>query len=153
MRSIAHMKRTLNSLLLLVSILCCLSPLWLPSSAAPAPALPRIDRVEHRSYLERVPGTGITFEMIAIPGGAYLMGSPPGEKGRRDDEGPQHPVAVRPFWMCKTEVTWDLFDAYRAECGVRNLEAGNLDPGDNEKRLAKDPDAVTGPTHPYVEET
>jgi len=147
------MRRTLNSLLPPVLILGGLAVLWLPAPAADTEKLPRIDKVEHKSYTEKIPGTEITFEMIAIPGGAYLMGSPPDEKGRRPDEGPQHPVAVRPFWMCQTEVTWEFFDSFREECGAKNKEAGNLDPGDNEKRLAKDPDAVTGPTPPYADET
>ena len=37
--------------------------------------------------------------MVAIPGGTFLMGSPADEKGRNDDEGPQHPVTLKPFWM------------------------------------------------------
>ena len=43
--------------------------------------------------------------MVAIPGGTFLMGSPAGEKGRTGDEGPQHPVALKPFWMGAKEVT------------------------------------------------
>jgi formylglycine-generating enzyme required for sulfatase activity len=147
------MKRTLKPLLPL-ALLCGLAPLWLIAPAVAEPQkLPRIDKVEHKAYTEKLPGTDITFDMMPIPGGAYLMGSPPDEKGRRDDEGPQHPVQIRPFWMCSVEVTWDIFDAYRAECGAKNKEAGNFEPGDNEKRLAKDPDAVTGPTPPYADET
>ena len=37
--------------------------------------------------------------MVPIPGGTFLMGSPDDEKGRDDNEGPQHPVTVKPFWM------------------------------------------------------
>ena len=33
-------------------------------------------------------------EMVVIPAGTFLMGSPPGEKGREDDEGPQHCVTI-----------------------------------------------------------
>jgi len=154
MRSIAKLKRTLNPSLALVLLLCSLAPLWLLALAVADPEkLPRIDRADHKAYTEKIAGTDITFEMVPIPGGAYLMGSPLDEKTRREDEGPRHPVRVRPFWMCSVEVTWDIFDAYRKDCGVTNKESGNLDPGDNEKRLAKDPDAVTGPTHPYADET
>jgi formylglycine-generating enzyme required for sulfatase activity len=74
------------------------------------------------------------------------MGSPPSEKGRGADEGPQHPVTIRPFWMGKTEVTWDEFDIYRKEKAVES-------PEDNDKRLKADADAITGPTKPYADET
>ena len=46
---------------------------------------------------------------------SYMMGSPAGEKGRKEDEGPQHPVKVRPFWMGKLEVTWDEYERLLAE--------------------------------------
>lgn len=148
------MKRFLTPLAALALLLCGLAPLWLLAPAADELGkLPRVDKLEHKNYTEKIPDTDITFEMIAIPGGAYLMGSPSNEKDRRPDEGPQHPVAVRPFWMASVEVTWDIFDAYRDECGAKNKEAGNADPGDNEKRLEKSPDAVTGPTPPYSDET
>src|SRR5207249_4317311 len=124
-RERVSMKRTGLSLLLVSLILCGLAALELPAAKPPqTEKLPRIEKLQHRSYTEAIPGTGQTFEMVAIPGGAYLMGSPAQEKGRRPDEGPQHPVAIRPFWMCKVEVTWDIFDAYREECGVSNKEAG-----------------------------
>jgi len=47
---------------------------------------------------------GVTFrdcpecpEMIVIPEGTFLMGSPPTEAGRNENEGPQHKVSVRRF--------------------------------------------------------
>src|SRR3954451_24531819 len=47
-------------------------------------------------YIEKIPGTDITFEMIPIPGGEFLMGSPPKEAHRKKDEGPQVRVKVDP---------------------------------------------------------
>src|SRR5207249_4746241 len=73
--------------------------------------LPVIEKLGHANYLEKI-GDDVKFEMIAIPGGAFAMGSPPEEKGRKGDEGPQHPVRVKAFWMGKCEVTWDEFDWY-----------------------------------------
>jgi formylglycine-generating enzyme required for sulfatase activity len=45
------------------------------------------------------------FEMVQIPSGKFLMGSPETEYGRRPDEDPQHEVAVPSFFMSKFEVT------------------------------------------------
>ena len=55
-------------------------------------------------YTVTIPGSEVTFEMIPIPGGEFLMGSPEGEEGHRKDEGPQVKVTVDPFWMGKHEV-------------------------------------------------
>ena len=106
----------------------------------------KIDKLEHKNYVETIPGTEVKFEMIAIPGGTFLMGSPAKEAGRADDEGPQHPVQIHPFWMEKTETTWDEYDLYLKEKGVES-------PEENEKRVKADADAVTGPTKPYADET
>ena len=48
--------------------------------------------------------TGIVF--VRVPGGKFLMGSPPDEEGRRGDER-QHEVALSPFLIAKHEVTQD----------------------------------------------
>ncbi len=73
-----------------------------------------IDPLTHKSYTETIERDGVkaSFEMIAIPGGAFLMGSPASEKGRKDHEGPQHPVAVKPLWVGKVEVTWGEYDLF-----------------------------------------
>lgn len=93
-----------------------LVPLALAASAhtQPAPKLPAIEPLIHKSYTETIERDGIkaSFEMIAIPGGTFIMGSPGSEKGRKDSEGPQHPVAVNPFWMGKCEVTWGEYDLF-----------------------------------------
>ena len=60
-------------------------------------------------------GRKASFDMVLIPGGRLLMGSPTTEKGRRNDEGPQHPVKLRPFYLCVTETTWELFLTYWAD--------------------------------------
>ncbi len=104
--------------------------------------------VDFKNYFETVTGKEAddkaTFEMIAVPGGSFVMGSPANEPGRNADEGPQHPVTIRPFWLGKCEVTWDEFTLFQDEVGVEN-------PEENEERLKKDADALTGPTPPYVE--
>jgi formylglycine-generating enzyme required for sulfatase activity len=50
-------------------------------------------------------GNGVSLEMVKIPGGRFLMGSPETEAKRDDDEGPQHYVNVPEFFMGKYPVT------------------------------------------------
>jgi formylglycine-generating enzyme required for sulfatase activity len=45
------------------------------------------------------------LEMMLVPGGTFIMGSPPEELERRDNESPQHSVTVQPFFMGKYQVT------------------------------------------------
>ena len=55
-------------------------------------------------------------EMVVVPVGSYMMGSPPGEKGRDDDEGLQHRVAIaEPFAVGVHEVTRDEFARFVQE--------------------------------------
>ena len=65
-------------------------------------------------------------EMIVIPAGEFIMGSPPAEKGRRDNEGPQHAVTIpKPFAIAKFDVTFDDWDACFSVGGCPNaLDAG-----------------------------
>jgi formylglycine-generating enzyme required for sulfatase activity len=48
-------------------------------------------------------GSGVFLEMLKIPGGSFLMGSPEGQEN--DDERPQHLVTVPEFFMGKYPVT------------------------------------------------
>jgi len=50
-------------------------------------------------------GNNITLEMVYIPGGSFLMGAPINEQGSSNDEYPQHPVSIKPFWMSKFPIT------------------------------------------------
>jgi formylglycine-generating enzyme required for sulfatase activity len=50
-------------------------------------------------------GSGISLEMVMIPGGQFLMGSPEDEQERSPAEGPQHPVTIGSFLMSKFLVT------------------------------------------------
>ena len=62
---------------------------------------------EMKPYTQEIPGVNVKFDLVPIPAGEFVMGSPDSEEERGDDEGPQHPVAVAPFWMGTHEVTWD----------------------------------------------
>jgi sulfatase modifying factor 1 len=48
-------------------------------------------------------------DLLPIPGGAFLMG----QENGRDEERPVHPVRVRPFRLCRFQVTNADFAAFR----------------------------------------
>jgi formylglycine-generating enzyme required for sulfatase activity/tRNA A-37 threonylcarbamoyl transferase component Bud32 len=57
-------------------------------------------------------GNGVTMEMIAIPGGSFLMGAT--EEEGDADERPQHHVTVEPFFIGKYPVTQAQWKAVAA---------------------------------------
>src|SRR5438034_5058687 len=104
---------------------------------------------EMKPYTDTIPGTETHFEMVPIPGGEFKTGSPADEAGRSDDEGPGHTVTVHPFWMGKTEVTWDEYDVFAFKTGITHVVGAPAEESPAEK-LA---DAITHPTPPYTDET
>jgi formylglycine-generating enzyme required for sulfatase activity len=66
-------------------------------------------------------------EMVVVPAGEFMMGSPDSEAGRLSDEGPQHRVRIaQPFAVGRFEVTFDEWDACVAGGGC-----GGYRPDDN----------------------
>ena len=62
-------------------------------------------------------------EMVVIPAGSFLMGSPPGEKGRRDGEGPQHRVTIGyRFAVGRYPVTFAEYDHFCKVTGRKKPE-------------------------------
>ncbi len=60
--------------------------------------------ISTRHFIEEL-DKEIRLEMVEIPGGKFMMGSPESEAERRDDEGPQHEVTISPFFMGKFTIT------------------------------------------------
>jgi formylglycine-generating enzyme required for sulfatase activity len=56
-------------------------------------------------FMELLGTEQLPLELVAIPGGEFLMGSPEDEPERYGDEGPQHQVTVSPFFLGKYPVT------------------------------------------------
>jgi formylglycine-generating enzyme required for sulfatase activity len=57
-------------------------------------------------------------EMVVLPAGSFVMGSPPSEYGRGSDEGPQHSVTfAQTFAVGRFSVTFDEWDACVADGG------------------------------------
>ncbi|NEQ41120.1 MAG: SUMF1/EgtB/PvdO family nonheme iron enzyme [Okeania sp. SIO3I5] len=56
-------------------------------------------------------GNGIKLEMVYIPGGSFIMGSPENEAERLSYESPQHKVTLQPFYMSKYPITQNQYQA------------------------------------------
>ncbi len=64
-------------------------------------------------------GNGVSLEMVKIPGGRFLMGSPDTEAERQDREGPQHYVDVPEFLMGKYVVTQGQWKAIASRTDLK----------------------------------
>lgn len=81
------------------------------------------------AYTETIPGTVVKFDMIPVPGGTYTITDPKTGKPKQ--------VTIKPFYIGKTEVTWDELDAF-----VHRLDAP-------ETQKTGGADAVSRPSKPY----
>ena len=102
---------------------------------------------EMKPYTNTIPGTQVTYAMVPIPGGEFVMGSPDSEKSRKPDEGPQHKVKIAPFWMGQCEITWNEYELFMYPDEERRTRATVPTDAAGDK-LA---DVVTHPSKPYVE--
>jgi len=96
------------------------------------------------NYTEYIPGSSVSFEMLAIPGGTFLMGSEEDEPFRNENEGPVVEVSLSSFFMAKIEVSWDEYLAFFKQTGtlVKTTDT-YVNPDKDEV------DAISGPTPPY----
>ncbi|HYE33430.1 MAG TPA: SUMF1/EgtB/PvdO family nonheme iron enzyme [Methylomirabilota bacterium] len=99
------------------------------------------------AYKQLIPGTEVSFEMLPIPGGEYTIGSPSSEAGRKEDEGPQKKIKIEPFWMGKTEITWNEYELFQFPDQEKKIRERRSLKGINDPVA----DLVTRPTTPYVE--
>lgn len=102
---------------------------------------------EFKNFTEKIPTTSVSFNMIAIPGGTFQMGSPEDEPFRKENEGPVRNVTISPFFMGEIEVTWDMYWAFYAQ----TMSEGRIAPDVIRANNATDPevDAISGPTPPF----
>jgi formylglycine-generating enzyme required for sulfatase activity len=57
-------------------------------------------------------------QMVVVPAGAFTIGSPPDEPGRRGDEGPQKDIHIaQPFAISRYEVTRRQYEAFLEATG------------------------------------
>jgi formylglycine-generating enzyme required for sulfatase activity len=55
------------------------------------------------------------YELVRIPAGSFMMGSPPSEERRYEDEGPVHEVRVAEFYMGRYPVTNEEYGHFLKE--------------------------------------
>jgi formylglycine-generating enzyme required for sulfatase activity len=120
--------------------------------ARSAPQEPAPGAGSMKAYIEPITGTDLKFEMVPIPGGTFVMGSPASEENHAKDEEPQHPVQIAPFWMGAKEVTWDEYEQFAFSLDLKKKKRENVDPA-KQSEWEKKADAVTRPTPPYADET
>ena len=106
---------------------------------------------EMKGYGEKIEHTEVKIDMVPIPGGTFMMGSPDDEDDRKEDEGPQHEVEIAPFWMSKFEITWDAYEVWMFDLDLqmrkfRNTKATVRDKAAEEYQLSQ-------PTKPYTDMT
>ncbi|MDZ8136508.1 MAG: SUMF1/EgtB/PvdO family nonheme iron enzyme [Nostoc sp. DedQUE04] len=89
-----------------------------------------INRSQQRAeFFSENLGNGVVLEMVAIPGGKFLMGSSENEPERSYSESPQHTVTVQPFFMGKFPVTqsqWTIVAALKKVNIDLNPEPSNF---------------------------
>lgn len=88
-------------------------------------------------YLEKL-GNKIGLEMVLIPGGSFMMGSPENELERSDSESPQHLVNIQQFCIGKYPVTQEQ---WRAVAGLPQIN----------KELDVDPSYYKGDKQPVAQ--
>jgi formylglycine-generating enzyme required for sulfatase activity len=120
------------------TLLAAASPGQQPAPAAGQPPAAATGGDDFAAYRETIGDSGVGFDLVPIAGGRFLMGSPAGEKDRKDDEGPQVEVDVAPFWMGRHEVTWAEYDQWNTDAS---------------RPMEKKPDGVARPTPPYMDMT
>ncbi len=110
------------------------------STEPPFAEAAKVERFEN--YTEMIPGTRVSFEMVALPGGKFKMGSDENEPFRNDDEGPVREVSLSPFWIGKVEVTWDEYLAFFRETSSQGRTEGQV-------VTTGKTDAISGATPPW----
>ncbi len=69
-------------------------------------------------FRDKLKSGGAGPSMVVVPAGQFLMGSPPSEPERSENEGPQHQVRIKkPFAIGKYEVTFEEYDAFAQATG------------------------------------
>jgi formylglycine-generating enzyme required for sulfatase activity len=93
--------------------LLLLAPVVLDAAAGAQPVQKDAPAVTRDS----IPGTLVTFEMVAVPGGTAVLPAADGTTRR---------VGVKPLLVGRTELTWDAYDAFTLSAAPA-VNAGGAD--------------------------
>jgi len=119
---------------------------------------PAVTAGEMKAYTEKAKlADDAAYDLLPVPGGEFVIGSPESETGRKADEGPQKKIKIEPFWIGKLEVTWDIYRPFMENGKGRNKD-GTLNRDSNlmtfeapeikgDETLV---DTITQPTPPYI---
>src|SRR5687767_3466414 len=55
-------------------------------------------------FSQKIEGSLVALEMVPIPAGKFIPSTVDGKPARE--------LEIKPFYISRTEVTWDLFDIY-----------------------------------------
>jgi len=100
-----------------------------PSAQKPlSTAKPQVSK----PLIVEIPGTTAKIELVRVPAGTIVLPHPAKKGAKRS-------VAIKPFWIARTELTWEAYDPF-----VYGLaESGKVaDP--------KGADAIARPSKPYI---
>lgn len=98
----------------------------------PAPQGAKVAPAPAKALSVKLPGTTVTLEMVRVPAGAVTVADP-------RKKGAKTKVAVKGFWMARTETVWDAYDPF-----VFGLDTSGPTP------LPAGVDAVARPSKPYI---
>ena len=101
---------------------------------------------EFKNFTERIPKSSVSFNMIAIPGGSFKMGSPSGEPFRKEDEGPAREINLSPFFMAEIELSWEEYLTFYKQTA---REGRSTDTEGLRNKNLSGTDAISGATPPY----
>ena len=70
-----------------------------------------------------IPGTEVSFNMIFVEGGTFMMGANDDNNEKAtDDERPAHEVTLSDYWIGETQVTYELWQALMGKKSIRWFE-------------------------------
>jgi hypothetical protein len=113
------------------AIYCCLSICLVANSNADQPTAVQIGVASEKPadgvsvqagdffmvpYTETIPGTDITFEMVPVPAGSYMMGSAEDEDDRNDNDSGCGPAV---YEMAQRDQRKAISFAHRSRMGIR----------------------------------
>lgn len=67
--------------------------------------------VKSQSNIETFTVNGVSFKMVHVEGGSFMMGANDNDENANDDEKPNHVVSLSDYWIGETQVTQALWEA------------------------------------------